>query len=886
MNDSREMLGRLLKYFVLLIFFGCCYIPVTGQTENIAGSDIFSRDSAEAVTLYKKALKMYEADSLDLALDTANEALQLAMQSNQKEIETSVLSIIAEINIKQDLPGNAIPYYLRIADIYESQQDTTGLQTVYSSIAQCYGQENIYDKESEYYLKALSLTPVILHTRRAEYLEAIALAMLNGGKSDSAIIFLEDLRELHLKSGTDDSYVINYLVSAHNNLQQYDKALEYNNLLFERFQKQQNWSLMSALKNNIAYNYTLLGQYDDAINAYNEAIEYGKTAGIPEEELALLMTNAGICSQNMKRTNEAKNYFRMAVSIHSSSDNQAEKSRIENILALIYFNEGDLYNAGIWSRNSIESAKMANDPQKLAEAYLTYSRILRSGNDPIGALEYYEKYLGIRDSIQLENKLKDQELAKRKYDLEKSEKDLRIKLKEEQVKELAIQQLTLQLQKEEQEKELLEREKDLQLLEKERLRQSLVITRQQHAAEKQERENQILEQEKHIADLRLEQEVRKQKEQEQEIILLEKQQELDQLEIDKQKTTKKALTLIVILVILITIVVLSSLIVTRKKNLLLARQKKEIEEKNVDLEQKNEEIISQRDEIEAQRNLLFDQKQAIEQINQEIKESIEYAKRIQSSTLPDLSSIDSIISEHFVLFKPRDIVSGDFYWTATVENTTVITVSDCTGHGVPGSFMSILGISLLKEIVQKEYITHPGVILRRLRKEIINALGQKGVSGEQRDGMDISLIALHNDTRKLEYAGAFNSLYLIRKKEIPGPDITDISVMDIADECKYILYEINADKMPVAYYERMDKFNTQEFDLLEGDNLYLFTDGYADQFGGPLGKKFKSKSLKKLLLENAHFSMEDQKKVLENTLNQWMGLIAQVDDICVMGLRI
>jgi serine phosphatase RsbU (regulator of sigma subunit) len=878
--------GRLLKYFVMLIFFGCCYITVTGQTGNATGSDIISRDSAEAVTLYHKAQEMNDIDSFDLALETATEALQLAMQSNQKEIETSVLSIIAEINIRQGFPGNAIPYYLRIADIFESQQDTSGLQKVYSGIAQCYAKENIYEKESEYYIKVLSMTPVTLHDRRVKYLEAIALAMLNGGKNDSAIIFLEDLRELHMKSGTDDSYVINYLVRAYNNLQQYDKALEYNKLLFERFQMQQNWSLMSALKNNMAYNYTLLGQYDDAINAYNEAIEYGKTAGIPQEELALLMTNAGICSQNMKRTNDAKNYFRMAISIHSSLDKQAEKSRIENILALIYFNEGDLYNAGIWSKNSIESAKMADDPQKLAEAYLTYSRILRAGNDPIGALEYYEKYLGIRDSIQLENKLNDQELAKRKYDLEKSEKDLRIKLKEEQVKELAIQQLTLQLQKEEQERELLEREKDLQLLEKERLRQSLVITRQQHAAEKQEREKQILEQEKHITDLRLEQEVRKQKEQEQEIILLEKQQELDQLEIDKQRTTKKALTLIVILVILITIVVLSSLIVTRKKNLLLARQKKEIEEKNVDLEQKHEEIISQRDEIEAQRNLLFDQKQAIEQINQEMRESIEYAKRIQSSTLPDLSSLDSIISEYFVLFKPRDIVSGDFYWTAKVENTTVITVSDCTGHGVPGSFMSILGISLLKEIVQKEYITHPGVILRRLRKEIINALGQKGVSGEQRDGMDISLIALHNDTHKLEYAGAFNSLYLIRKKGMPGPDITDISVLDSADECKYILYEINADKMPVAYYERMDKFNTQEFDLLEGDNLYLFTDGYADQFGGPLGKKFKSKTLKKLLSENAHLSMEDQKKLLENTLNQWMGLIAQVDDICVMGLRI
>jgi serine phosphatase RsbU (regulator of sigma subunit) len=113
-----------------------------------------------------------------------------------------------------------------------------------------------------------------------------------------------------------------------------------------------------------------------------------------------------------------------------------------------------------------------------------------------------------------------------------------------------------------------------------------------------------------------------------------------------------------------------------------------------------------------------------------------------------------------------------------------------------------------------------------------------------------------------------------------------MSVMDSADDCKYILYEINADKMPVAYYERMDKFNTQEFNLLEGDNLYLFTDGYADQFGGPLGKKFKQKSLKKLLLENAHLSMKDQEQVLNDTLNQWMGLIEQVDDICVMGLKI
>jgi serine phosphatase RsbU (regulator of sigma subunit) len=238
------------------------------------------------------------------------------------------------------------------------------------------------------------------------------------------------------------------------------------------------------------------------------------------------------------------------------------------------------------------------------------------------------------------------------------------------------------------------------------------------------------------------------------------------------------------------------------------------------------------------------------------------------------------------LFRPRDIVSGDFYWTAKVENATVIGVSDCTGHGVPGSFMSILGISLLKEIVQKEYITYPGVTLRRLRKEIINALGQKGIAGEQRDGMDISLITLHSDSKKLEFAGAFNPLYLVRKKELPGPGITNMSVMDLEADVNFVLYEIYADKMPIAYWERMDKFNTLEFDIYNGDNLYLFTDGYADQFGGPAGKKFKYKLFKKLLLENAQLPMESQKRALDDTLNKWMGLIEQVDDICVVGLRI
>jgi len=844
------------------------------------------QDSARAVSLYNQANDMFKKDSFNLAHEFAADALQSAMSSNQKEIEISILSLIAEIYTREGQPGDAIPFWLRVADILESGTDTSGLPEVYSKIAENYHDEGIYEKEGEYYEKAFIMTSPVMVDKRAEYLEKIGVATFHESEYDSAIIYFEGLRTLLEQTGRDDTHVLNWLVQSHNALTQYEKALNYNEILFKRYQSQNNYLLMSTLKNNMAYNLTLLKRYDDAVLAYQEAIEYGEAAGISEKEIALLMTNAGICYQNMRESTEAKKYFQMAVTNLQSAGEHAEKSRIENILALIYFNEEDLYNAAFFSKNSIESARLANDPEKLADAYLTYSRILRAGNDPIQALEFYEKYLTIRDSIQVENKLEEQDLAKRKYELEKSEKDLILKLKGEQVKELAIQQLTLQLEKEEQEKELLKKENDLQLLEKERLRQSLVITQQQHAAEQQERENQILEQEKRITDLRLEQEVTKQKEQEQEIRILETQQQLDQVELERQKSAKKALSLIIVLVVLVTMVILGSLILTRKKNLLLARQKTEIEQKNTDLEQKNEEIIAQRDEIEAQRNLLFDQKQAIEQYNLEIKESIEYARRIQSSTLPDLSLLNSIIEEHFILFRPRDIVSGDFFWTATVENSTVVTVSDCTGHGVPGAFMSMLGMSVLKEIIQKEYITHPGVILRKLRKEIINALGQKGVSGEQRDGMDLALITIYHESRKLEFAGAYNSLYLARKKNLAKPAIQNISVFNSEDHAEHVLYEIHADKMPIAYYERMDKFTTNELDLLKGDIIYLFTDGYADQFGGPGGKKFMYKPFKRLLLSNAHLPMNQQQQVLNDTLDKWMGMLAQVDDICVMGLKI
>ncbi|MFH2094506.1 MAG: SpoIIE family protein phosphatase, partial [Bacteroidota bacterium] len=296
-------------------------------------------------------------------------------------------------------------------------------------------------------------------------------------------------------------------------------------------------------------------------------------------------------------------------------------------------------------------------------------------------------------------------------------------------------------------------------------------------------------------------------------------------------------------------------------------QKKEIEEKNEELSQLLEEVTSQRDEIEAQRDIVSSQKDHIETIHLELSQSIDYAKRIQSSILSDVSILSSNFSDYFVLFRPRDKVSGDFYWWREVEGHLLITVADCTGHGVPGGFMSMLGISFLREIIVKEYITHPGVVLRRLRKEIINVMKQKGASGEQKDGMDMALISINIETKHMQFSGANNPLYIIRDGE---------------------LIEYKGDKMPIAIYEKMDKFNTTELQLMPGDQLYMFSDGYADQFGGPTpgGKKFKYKSFKELLVKYNQAEMTEQKAALEKIFDDWRGEIEQIDDVVVLGIKI
>ena len=309
-------------------------------------------------------------------------------------------------------------------------------------------------------------------------------------------------------------------------------------------------------------------------------------------------------------------------------------------------------------------------------------------------------------------------------------------------------------------------------------------------------------------------------------------------------------------------------------------------EENAELHQKvNRELadkVRERTiELEQQRDIVISQKDHIERINTEITDSIRYAKYIQSSILPKSDLLDSYLGEHFVLFRPKDIVSGDFYWTSKIDNITIIAAADCTGHGVPGAFMSMLGTALLNEIINKEYITHPGVILRRLRKEVINSLQQKGERGEQKDGMDIALCSLDLENMKLQFAGANNPLYLVRKSNLEKAGELRCELPGVGR-----LYEIKGDMMPIGIYDRMENFTLHEIDICNGDSIYLFSDGFPDQFGGTDKKKFGYRQFREHLLKNNPASMADQKKMLEKSLTEWMRDSNQIDDILVIGFRV
>ncbi len=397
--------------------------------------------------------------------------------------------------------------------------------------------------------------------------------------------------------------------------------------------------------------------------------------------------------------------------------------------------------------------------------------------------------------------------------------------------------------------EILKKEKELEEKIKTLLNRDRELTEKNRAIEQQKQEIGI--QKKTIAS-------QKQEVADQKVVLMEQMEKIGQREkliaerdmqikkneekiaIQLEAIQKQKLVILAAIVALVLLLGLAYFIFVNYKN------KKRANEL---LEERNMKITAQRDQIAYQKKHITD--------------SIHYAQKIQRAILPSMELFTDEL-DHFVLYKPRDIVSGDFYWVDKLDNKQVIIAADCTGHGVPGAFMSMLGVSLLNEIIRNRNILAPHEVLNTLRTMVIESLGQGQAGTEVKDGMDMTVTVIDFDTDKLYFSGANNPLYHIRNGE---------------------LTQYRADKMPVAIHEVMDEFTLVTVDLKKGDTFYTFSDGYVDQFGGPKQKKFLSKNFRTLLLEIQGLDMIDQGKKLDDVFEEYMADVEQVDDVVVIGVR-
>jgi serine phosphatase RsbU (regulator of sigma subunit) len=260
------------------------------------------------------------------------------------------------------------------------------------------------------------------------------------------------------------------------------------------------------------------------------------------------------------------------------------------------------------------------------------------------------------------------------------------------------------------------------------------------------------------------------------------------------------------------------------------------------------------------------QKEQIEHKNKEITDSLNYASQIQSAILPPIEILKEMVSAYFVINKPKDIVSGDFYWFSEVGEKLIITAADCTGHGVPGAFLSLLGVTFLNEITNKVGPLYTNVILDQLRERVISSLNQQSFNKKRYDGIDLSMAIIDFETMELQFAGANNPIYIVRNGH---------------------LTEIKGNRMPIGVQSaKPEPFTNHIIEIKKGDKIYMFSDGFTDQFGGELGRKFLSRNFKLLLEKIFRLKMYEQEKILLETFDLWKGKYEQIDDVLIIGIKI
>ncbi len=751
------------------------------------------------------------------------------------------------------------------------------------------------DESKKFALKALKISKKFKNTAQ------IAIAYSNigdtyyfSGKQDSSVYFYK--KAINYKNQINDSSGIallsNYIGIAYYEQGYYKNALKYYNKSLKIYQKLKNKDGEAGALGNIGVIYKYWGNTEKALENYNKALDILKQSNNLKGSAGILVNIGDILKNNSEYKSAIKKYQEAQI-LYDSINNKFGVANAVNNIGIVYY-EWENYDKAIeYFNNSLKLNNEIGNKRGLVDAQSNIGLIYMDKENYDKALEYFKTALSISLEI---NKTKAVSncynnmgmiyIQKDDYlkAIECYEKSLAIEKKSENKKGISgamrnIGELHLSLGNYTQAKKYLNNSLELAIefnivnlqiknfLSLYKLYKKMgnpnkalecfetfyALSDSVFSAEKHKQFNEL--------QTKYETEKKEQQIKEQQITI-----EKEIAESDKKAAQRNIVVLGLGLMTILVFVIFRSYKRKKKDNALLVEQKIEISEKNEELNQQNEEIAAQRDEIEHQRNFVVSQRDKIAEQKLKITDSIKYASRIQAAIMPPVDVLKDILPNYFILNKPRDIVSGDFYWVGKKDNHLIIAVADCTGHGVPGAFMSMLGIAFLNEIVNKSRIHNAAEILNRLKKQVIFSLHQTGSETEAKDGMDIAVCLIDLNKKIISFAGANNPLYLIRNNE---------------------LIEVKGDKMPVGIRVRAkNEFTDNEIEIEKNDIIYLFSDGYIDQFGGPETTKFKSKYFKEKLLQIHKLPIQEQCSDLDKTIEDWKGDLQQLDDILVMGIEL
>lgn len=641
-------------------------------------------------------------------------------------------------------------------------------------------------------------------------------------------------QKINYKKGIANSYHL--LGMIHSNLSKNDKAKEYYMFALKINKQLGDKKAMSSSYNNIGSIYYREGNYEKALKYYLISLEIDEELN-EEKGMASSYNNVGLIYWAQSNLDKAQDYFQMAVTIYAHlRDKKGLAGAYSNIGGVAYY-KGKRDVAVLYFQKSYDYYKEINYKQGCATALTNISEILSEQKKYSEAMKYALESIEIHEQLGSKSDKTYGLLAVAK--IHTYQKDY----------QKAIEKL----------KEVIELSKEINA--QKQLSQAHLMTAQayydigsyQKAYKSYEEysftKDSIFTQESssQIAEMNTKYDTDKKNK---EIELLKKESEIQQLnqeaEQNRNSMIRNSLIAGCLFILILAVVLYNRNQVKQKANNALA-------EKNRNIEEQKEQIQFQHGQLEHK--------------NKEITDSIKYAKHLQLAILPPDTQVKRLLPDSFILYRPKDIVSGDFYWIEEWGTQVLVGAADCTGHGVPGAFMSIVGNNLLQQAVFNFGLSKPFLILNNVNKNISRMMHQSEETAAVKDGMDIALISIDRSKNLIEYAGAFNPLWIVRE-----------------NEC----IELKADKHPVGEFlgEELKSFTHNEFITQKGDVLYIFTDGYADQFGGPKGKKFKYKQFQQMLITNANKPMEEQRLILEEILSNWQGSLEQIDDILVIGIRI